>query len=139
MALRSIDDFLPKAITPERKNKKNIKKTSFVITSSANKKDLEEKKQIKEEIEKRKEENRKKRQDKKTEKETKKEETVQPDPQKNIIQKSGLCFTCVSNMTSKKIGIRCQNCTRAYHFACLLKNGVFKDFFLCSVCFIKKK
>lgn len=44
MALRSIDDFLPKAITPERKNKKNIKKTSFVITSSANKKDLEEKK-----------------------------------------------------------------------------------------------
>lgn len=57
----NIEDFLPKAKTPERKNKKQIKRSSFVITCSAYKKEMEEKIKVKEELEQRKEENRQKR------------------------------------------------------------------------------
>lgn len=165
----NLESFLPKAKTPQRKNKTNVKRSSFVITSSAYKKEMEGKKLIQEEIERRKEENRQKRLKKKLEKEAKskqarkskaeekhptqenKAETGKTRPEQkentdeeslegnnNIWRKSGLCFSCGSDTSSKKIGVKCQDCNRVYHIACLEKRGLFKDFYRCGICTVKQ-
>ncbi|KAJ8967575.1 hypothetical protein NQ314_002774 [Rhamnusium bicolor] len=71
----NLEDFLPKAKTPQRKNRIQVKRSSLVITSSTYKKEMEEKKKIKEELEQRKEENRQKRLRQKLEKQTNLKET----------------------------------------------------------------
>ncbi|CAH1099250.1 unnamed protein product [Psylliodes chrysocephalus] len=55
----------------------------------------------------------------------------------NVIKRTGLCFSCVANITLNKIGIKCQECNRVYHMVCLKKRGVFKDFYRCGVCTVK--
>lgn len=59
----------------------------------------------------------------------------------NILRETGLCFSCASECTHIKFGIKCQaqNCQRMFHVACLKKRGVFKDHFRCSVCTLKQK
>ncbi|CAH1109875.1 unnamed protein product [Psylliodes chrysocephalus] len=161
----NLEDFLPKAKTPERKNKNQIKKTSFVISSSAYKKEMKEKKKKKEALEHQKEENRQKRLKQKLEEQGKPKQTIkskvdekQPkqgkksktadtdcidapaeasnitkkhpnsekfcktettDEVKNyVIKRTGLCFSCVTNITLNKIGIKCQDCNRVYHLVC---------------------
>lgn len=143
---KRLEDFLVKARTPERKNRNQLQRTSFVITSTAYKKQMEENKRAKEEIEKRKEENRQKRIQKQLEKESKGTSTnKQTDKivenlseEKNIIRRTGLCFSCALNITTKKLGIKCQDCTRTYHVICLKKRDLFKDFFRCAVCYLKQ-
>lgn len=97
---RKLENFLVKARTPERKNKNQIQRKSFVITSTAYKNQMEENKRVKEEIEKRKEENRQKRIKKKLEKESKEtsmnkqtEKIVEKlDEEKNIVKKNWFVF-----------------------------------------------
>lgn len=178
----NLEYFLPKAKTPQRKNKIQVKRTSFVITSSAYKKEMEEKKNIKEALEQQKENNRQKRLKKKMEEQTKpkkqtgkadqkeekvvttetegvgtkssktiekqnknnKTETITGEIQEdkreeknNIIINTGLCFSCLTNITFKKLGVKCQDCTRTYHIACLNQKGLLKDFYRCGVCTVK--
>lgn len=58
---KSIKDFLQKPRTPERAGKRNSVRTSFVLVSSAYKRDLEEKENVRLEKERKKEENKLKR------------------------------------------------------------------------------
>lgn len=119
---------------------------------------MEESKRAKEEIEERKERNRQNRIQKKLENEkksliknSKKSEKISDkkisdekildekiSDEKNFIKKTGLCFSCVSNITVNKLGVKCQDCSREYHVNCLKKNSLFKDFFICAVCSIKR-
>lgn len=115
-----LEDFLLESKTPERKNKTHTEKTSFVKSSTVYKEQLEEKQKVKQENERTKEENKQKRLLKKSGKENKQINKTTPrdktedhiSTHNNIEQKSGLCITCVKNITSRNLGIKCQHCTR---------------------------
>lgn len=57
-----------------------------------------------------------------------------PLPSNNIIISKGVCFTCAYNIYRTNIGIKCNKCTRTYHFSCLKKYGEYKDNFVCRTC-----
>lgn len=54
---------------------------------------------------------------------------------------NGLCYSCVFNINSSRIGVRCQFCLRSYHLACILKTEkpVADADFVCNNCKAKKK
>lgn len=58
-------------------------------------------------------------------------------PKNNILVRKGLCYICVKNMYLTNIGIKCQKCNRTYHVSCLKRKDLYKEYFLCSVCFLK--
>lgn len=62
-AIPRIDDYLPRVKTPERKGKVQSQRSSFVITSTQYKKELEEKEKEKEEKKRKAEENKRKREE----------------------------------------------------------------------------
>lgn len=164
--LKKIEDYLLKAKTPMRKGKMTSERASYVITSTAYKKNVEEKEKIKEEKEKKKEENKRKRLLKTLQ--TKENDPVPKKPKNqhvestcethvrnlfnteedhlngitssnmnNIFVRRGVCFMCAKNIYMTNIGIKCRNCQRIYHVECLKRKNLYKDNYLCAVCNMK--
>lgn len=52
----------------------------------------------------------------------------------NVIVYNGLCFICVTNIYRTNAGIKCQKCKRTYHKACLERNDMYTEFFICPTC-----
>lgn len=52
----------------------------------------------------------------------------------NIFVYKGLCFICVTNIYRTNAGIKCQKCKRTYHKACLKRNDIYTEFFICPTC-----
>lgn len=54
---------------------------------------------------------------------------------------TGLCYTCVLNITKSKVGVKCQFCLRSYHIVCAPKRSETEktDYFLCCTCQLKFK
>lgn len=60
---------------------------------------------------------------------------------KNLLY-TGLCYSCLLNITKSKIGVRCQFCVRSYHIStCAKKQQETEnlDNFMCTTCKKKKK
>lgn len=60
-----------------------------------------------------------------------------PNPFKNKTIFTGLCFTCVNNVSRTHYGVKCDNCARTYHIKCISKNkmkSVGKNTCMCNVC-----
>nr|CAI5833440.1 unnamed protein product [Callosobruchus analis] len=55
-------------------------------------------------------------------------------PKNNITVNKGLCFTCVTNASLSKFAIRCQRCSRTYHYECLKKYNLYVEYFICKSC-----
>lgn len=58
-------------------------------------------------------------------------------PKNNKIVNKGLCFICVKNASIANFAVKCEKCTRIFHYRCLKKHNLYVEHFLCKKCLKK--
>jgi len=133
---KNISDYLVVPETPTRKNKRNIERVSFAITSREYQESFEKKRALKLELE-----------NKKLERKRKREESAAAKALKKTVRdndKNNSCFVCKVR-TIKNNYLTCNGCKKRIHRRCVPKiydehvpEESDEDLFMCHMCYTEE-